>query len=218
MIRKPARLVALALFITQLVASIPLSASAQTAPDKQPASQEKPLKLRADEVIVDAVVLDKKSHAVSDFTAGDFELYEDGVRQKITSFRFESLASASQTLSSGANATPAGPRTINLISLVLDAQTDRDGSIRARKAALEYIANGMGPDDYVAVFGIDLGLMLLAPYTNDKVAIKQAVEAFTSRESKKYLAVAAETRRALESLVEPLSDAKKVGLAETLTG
>ncbi len=78
MIRKPARLVALALFITQLVASIPLSASAQTAPDKQPASQEKPLKLRADEVIVDAVVLDKKSHAVSDFTAGDFELYEDG--------------------------------------------------------------------------------------------------------------------------------------------
>lgn len=217
MICKPAKLVALALFITQLVACIPLSTSAQTAADKQPASQEKPLKLRTDEVIVDAVVLDKKNHAVSDLATDDFELYEDGVKQKITSFRFESLASTSQTLPSGANATPAGPRTINLISLVFDAQTDRDGSIRARKAALDYIANGIGPNDYVAVFGIDLGLMILAPYTNDKVAIKQAVEAFTSRESKKYLAVAAETRRALESLVEPLSDAKKVGLAETLT-
>ena len=217
MICKPVKLVALALFITQLVACIPLSASAQTAADKQPAPQEKPLKLRTDEVIVDAVVLDKKSHAVSDLATDDFELYEDGVKQKITSFRFESLASSSQTLTSGGSATPVGPRTINLISLVFDAQTDRDGSIRARKAALDYIANGIGPNDYVAVFGIDLGLMILAPYTNDKVAIKQAVEAFTSRESKKYLSVAAETRRALESLVEPLSDAKKVGLAETLT-
>lgn len=217
MICKHARLAALALFITQLVACIPLSASAQTAADKQTAPQEKPLKLRTDEVIVDAVVLDKKNHTVSDLANDDFELYEDGVKQKITSFRFESLASASQTVTSGANSTPAGPRTINLISLVLDAQTDRDGSLRARKAALDYIANGIGPDDFVAVFGIDLGLMLLTPYTNDKVAIKQAVESFTSRESKKYLAVAAETRRALESLVEPLSDGKKVGLAETLT-
>ena len=213
-----ARLVVLALFIAQLVWCVPLSTSAQTASDKQPATQEKPLKLRTDEVIVDAVVLDKKNHAVSDLATDDFELYEDGVRQKITSFRFESIASASQTiLSSSVNRTPAAPRTINLVSLVFDAQTDRDGSLRARKAALDYVNSGMGPDDYVAVFGIDLGLMLLAPYTNDKVAIKQAVEAFTSRDSKKYLSVAAETRRSLESLVEPLSDAKKVGLAETLT-
>lgn len=211
-----ARLVALALLVAQSGWCVPLSTSAQTAADKHPAAQDRPLKLRTDEVIVDAVVLDKKSHAVSDLAADDFELYEDGVRQKITSFRFESIASASQTLPSS-RVTPAGPRTINLISLVFDAQTDRDGSLRARKAALDYINNGIGPDDYVAVFGIDLGLMILAPYTNDKVMIRQAVEAFTSRDSKKYLSVAGETRRALESLVEPLSDAKKVGLAETIT-
>src|SRR5262249_9141508 len=162
----------------------------------------------------------KKNHAVSDLTSDDFELFEDGIRQKITSFRFESNRSSSETLAGDASAKGGAvtPTTINLITLVFDAHTDRDGSLRARKTALDYIATGIGPNDYVGVFGIDLGLLPLAAYTNDKVAIKQAVETFTSRESKKYLAVAGETRRNLESLVEPLSDAKKIGLAETLTG
>src|SRR5207247_8481856 len=186
MIRNANRLVALALFITQLISCIPLSISAQT-PDKQSAAQEKPVKLRTDEVIVDAVVLDKKRNSISDLTADDFELYEDGVKQKITSFRFESSAAASNNLTSDTKAASTGPRTVNLITLVLDSHTDRDGSLRARKAALDYIASGIGPNDYVGVFGIDLGLLLLAPYTNDKGAIKEAVETFTSRESKKYM-------------------------------
>jgi VWFA-related protein len=75
----------------------------------------------------------------------------------------------------------------------------------------------MGPNDYVAVFGIDLGLLMLAPYTNNKETIKQAVEAFTSRESKKYTAVAAEARRTLENLIKPLSDAVKIALADSVT-
>jgi VWFA-related protein len=215
---KYTRPVALALLITQLLLCVLPEALAQTAADKPPVAQDKPLRLRTDEVIVDAVVLDKKNHSVSDLTTDDIELYEDGVKQKITSFRFESSASSAETLGANRNAGAAGPRTINLISMVFDAQTDRDGSLRARKAAFDYIANGIGPNDYVAVFGIDLGLLALAPYTNDKDALRQAVEAFTSRESKKYLAVAGETRRALEGLVEPLSDGKRVSFADSLTG
>jgi VWFA-related protein len=75
----------------------------------------------------------------------------------------------------------------------------------------------MRPNDYVAVFGIDLGLLMLAPYTNNKETIKQAIDAFTSRESKKYNAVAAEARRTLENLVKPLSDAVKIALADSVT-
>lgn len=219
MICKRARLVALALFITQMCCCVPLNISGQTAPVKQPASQDRTLKLRTDEVIVDAVVLDKKSHSVSDLTTDDFQIYEDGVRQKISSFRFESNSAASQTLTrpAASSGVSAGPRTVNLISLVFDAQTTRDGSLRARRAALDYVESRMGLNDYVAVFGIDLGLLMLAPYTNDKVTVKQAVEAFTSRESKKYNAVAAEARSRLESLVEPLSDAVKIALADSVT-
>ena len=68
MIRNANRLVALALFVTQLITCIALSTSAQTS-DKQSAAQEKPVKLRTDEVIVDAVVLDKKRNSISDLTA-----------------------------------------------------------------------------------------------------------------------------------------------------
>jgi VWFA-related protein len=212
MIHNATKALALSLLVIQLMAT------AQTSADKPSNAQEKPLKLRADEVIVDAVVMDKKNRSISDLTKDDFEIYEDGVKQKITSFRFESAGAASEGVTPGASAAaPGGPHTINLISLVFDAQTTRDGSLRARKAALDYIASGIGPNDYVAVFGIDLNLMLLSPYTNDRVAIKQAIEVFTSRESKKYLAAAAETRRSLESLVEPLSDAKKIALAESMT-
>jgi VWFA-related protein len=188
---------------------------AQTGGNNQnpPANQDRPLRLRADEVIVDAVVMDKRNRAAGDLTADDFEIYEDGVKQKILSFRFESNGAGGAA--TGAAPAPAAPsQTFNLVSLVFDAQTTRDGALRARKAALDFIDTGMQPNDYVAVFGIDLGLLMLAPYTNDKSMLRQAVEAFTSRESKKYLAVATEVRSRLESLVEPLSDAKKITLAD----
>ena len=216
MIRNANRLVALALFVTQLITCIALSTSAQTS-DKQSAAQEKPVKLRTDEVIVDAVVLDKKGHMIGDLTADDFELYEDGVRQKIASFRFESNNTSSETLTANTNVTPSGPRPMNLVTLIFDAQTTRDGALLARRAALGYVESEMKPNDYVAVFGVDQNLLVLAPFTQDKVALKRAIEAFTSRESKKYNAVAGEVRLALEGLVTPLSDAEKLNIADKMT-
>src|SRR4029079_4667745 len=135
-------------------------------------------------------------------------LYEDGVRQKITSFRFESngVTDATNAANPAAGATRQG---INLVALVFDAQTTRDGALLARRAALDYVDSNMKPNDYVAVFGIDQNLLILAPLTQEKPVLKRAIDAFTSRESKKYNAVAGEVRQALDSLVTPLSDAEK---------
>jgi VWFA-related protein len=216
MMRKTRDVIAIALFIAQLVAGATSKTTAQTVAEKK-AVQEKPLKLRTDEVIVDAVVLDKKGHAISDLTSEDFELYEDGVRQKIASFRFESNNASSETLTGNRNGTPAGPITVNLVALVFDAQTTRDGALLARRTALDYVESGMKPNDYVAVFGVDQNLLVLAPFTQDKAVLKRAIEAFTSRESKKYNAVAGEVRQALEGLVTPLSDAEKLNIADTMT-
>lgn len=217
---KTSRSITLAIITIQFVSCAAQHILAQTTATRSQVSQDKPLRLRTDEVIVDAVILDKRNRSVTDLTLDDFEVYEDGVKQKVTSFRFESSGVSSETIGANGNSSaPAGgPRTINLISLVFDSNTDRDGALRARKTAMDYIATGMGPNDYVAVFGIDLNLLALAPYTNDKETLAKAIEAFTSRDSKKYLAVASETRRSLESLVEPLSDAKKLSFAETITG
>jgi len=187
------------------------------AQQKDAKPNEESIRLRAEEVLVDAIVTDRKNKTIGNLTADDFEILEDGVKQKIVSFRYESRAREIQTGSSAEAASRAPDiKSANMVSIVLDAQTTRDGALRARKAALDYIATGMRPNDYVAVFGMDLGLMVLCPYTNDKAAIRQAVEVFTSRESKKYLAVANEVKAKLESLVEPLSDADKLNLAEEI--
>src|SRR5262249_44146603 len=46
--------------------------------------------LRVNEVVLDVVVRDKKGHAIKDLKSSDFEVYEDGLRQDISSFRLVS--------------------------------------------------------------------------------------------------------------------------------
>src|SRR5262244_3462767 len=69
---------------------------AQSAPAGQASKQEPSVRLRTDEVVVDAIVMDKKNRPVMNLTADDFELFEDGVKQRIASFRIESTGQASQ--------------------------------------------------------------------------------------------------------------------------
>lgn len=190
----------------------------QKVDNNKQSTQDRPIKLRAEEVLVDAVVSDKKGKSLADLTADDFEILEDGVKQKISSFRYESNALKAETIVSNETAKPPSDiNSLNLVSIVLDAETTRDGALLARRAALNYIESDMKPNDYVAVFGIDQNLLVLAPYTQDKTILKRAIEAFTSRESKKYTAVAGEVRQALEGLVTPLSDAEKLNIADTMT-
>ena len=54
---------------------------------QQQRQEETPVRLAATEVSLDIVVKDKKGRFVKDLTASDFEVYEDGVRQKVESFR-----------------------------------------------------------------------------------------------------------------------------------
>ena len=195
-----------------LLSTAPLVGSATGATARR---QDKPVRLKTDEVVVDAVVVDKKGRVVTDLTAADFEVFEDGAKQKINSFRFESSSIGSEAAGEKVpGVRPMSLQSANLVSLVFDAQTSRDGAQRARRAAMDFVESGMKPNDYVAVFGIDLGLVVLAPFTNDKAALRRAIDAFTSKESKKYLAVSGEVRSALESLVEPGSDAKRIAYSD----
>jgi VWFA-related protein len=185
--------------------------------DKQ-SSQERPIRLRTEEVLVDAIVTDKKNKPIENLTADDFEVLEDGVKQKLSSFRYESNGLKRETGVSTETARPsADSKRPNMVSIVLDAETTRDGALLARRAAVDFVETEMAPNDYVAVFGIDQNLLVLAPFTQDKAVLKRAIEAFTSRESKKYTAVAGEVRQALEGLVTPLSDAEKLNIADTMT-
>jgi len=211
------KVLAVALLSSQTFIVLQVRSLAQAGGGKQSAQQERPIKLGTSEVVVDAVVVDKRNRVVTDLTASDFEVYEDGVKQRIASFRFESTGAGTQEVpkTTEEKGTAVAPRTGNLVSLVFDAQAARDGALMARKAALEYIDSGMGPNDLVGVFGIDLGLMVLAPFTQDKAALKKAVETFTSRDAKRYGFLAQEVRSELERLMIAGSDGDRMSIVDT---
>jgi VWFA-related protein len=195
--------------------------ASQSGPAGQAPKQESPVRLRTDEVVVDAIVTDKKNKPVMNLTADDFEVFEDGVKQRLASFRVQTAGQTSEAESGPAPvaANPASGFGIpgKLVAMVFDSQTTRESALLARKAALYYVDTGIGPNDFVGVFGIDQSLLILAPFTQDRAVLKRAIEAFTSRQSKEYNAVAGEVRAALEGLVTPLSDAEKLNIADTMT-
>src|SRR3954464_11244116 len=140
-----------------------LSVIAQTPP--QPPQDEQVVRVRTTEVALDIVVKDKKGRPVKDLTAGDFEVYEDGVRQRIESFRFvvreapiarggntperktDKPAPVPQPVHSGAS-------TPGVIALVFDRLSPEARSL-ARKAGMAYVQEAMAAGDYTGVFSID---------------------------------------------------------------
>src|SRR6185503_10681293 len=103
------------------------SISGQTSPEQR--QDEPALRLKANEVSLDIVVKDKKGRSVKDLKAADFEIYEDGVLQKVESFRFvlrESAAERDTVRKEGKEEPapqPAAPRnntSMGVIALVFD--------------------------------------------------------------------------------------------------
>ena len=87
------------LFMTCVLAG-PLSLTAQNPPDTQ--KDDERLVVGANEVVLDAVVRDKKGKPIKDLQVSDFQITEDGVPQTVKSFRLVSGADvAPQTSSSG---------------------------------------------------------------------------------------------------------------------
>ncbi len=78
------------------------------AQDRRPAGRQSPdsVVVNTDEVLFDVVVRDKRGRVVNDLAASDFEVYEDGVRQEINSFRLVAPAGAGANADGGA--TPNG--------------------------------------------------------------------------------------------------------------
>ena len=118
----------------------------------------------AEEVLVDAVVTDKKGHFQRDLTRNDFKIFEDGKEQKITSFSLESPE------------TP-GHAAKHFISLVFEHE--RPG---LRDEVMQFVDRSAAPDLYLAVFSKVNGEMRLQqPFTTDarkvKAALRQMPEA-----------------------------------------
>jgi VWFA-related protein len=186
------RNVALVLFLALSIAP-PVSTTAQTPSAQQTADDR--IVVGTNEVMIDAVVRDKKGRPVKDLQVSDFQIIEDGVPQEIKSFRLvggEAAAAASEAKPTG---TPKkafrkvmedfNAGRIGAVALVFD-RLSQESCNRARAAALSYIGDGLSANDFVGVFGIDLRLSVFQTFTNNDQLVKQALDRVGSANSSSY--------------------------------
>lgn len=145
-------------------------------------NQDDVVRITTNLVQLDATVTDKDGKPVTNLTADDFEIFQDGKLQKITSVSFVSLErqNTPQTANSGKNdknAPLAPPVRTNaasagrLITFIVDDGTcnsSRIGMVAAREGLEKFIREQMQPDDLVAIFQTRAGSSMLQQFTSDK--------------------------------------------------
>ena len=174
----------LSLVMAVTVGFSPIVVCAQTT-DTQ--DQDDVIRVRSNEVQLDIVVKDKKGRPVKDLKAADFEVLEDGVLQKIESFRFVAREATATTETKGENSktgsattpTPVKRSSPAITALVFDRLSPEARAL-ARKAGLAYAQEGMAGGSFTGVFGIDQALRTFQTFTDDALLIKDAVEHATS--------------------------------------
>jgi VWFA-related protein len=156
-----------------------------TSPQQTTDEKDDVVKITTNLVQVDAVVT-KNGKPVPNLTAEDFEIYEDGRRQAITSFAY--ISNVPNTASSpapGRDKTDAvvpfsslkrddPRRTIALV--VDDIGLSAESMSQVRRQLRKFVAEELQPNDLVAIIrtGGDMGA--LQQFTNDKRVLNRAVE------------------------------------------
>src|SRR5215475_1530208 len=121
-------------------------------------SSDATLHVNSTEVLVDAVVTDKKGNIPRDLTAQNFKILEDGREQKITSFSFSGSGEP-------------GRRAKRFMALVF--YDDLPGF---REAARRFVDENAGPDLYIAVYArTEKKAHAVLPFTSNAARIQAAL-------------------------------------------
>ena len=186
--------------LASLLALGSLFAAAQEAPGgAKPAGAEREATLHSvsEEVYLDIVARDRRGKTVRDLTPEQLEVYEDGARQKILSFRFVQEQPATEVKPKTGNESDI-LREITLVSLVFE-RLGPEGRANAREAALTFLRTELGPNVYVAVFSSDQKLYVVQPFTRDRDKLTRAVNQATEASSTQIASQSRTVARELEA-------------------
>lgn len=155
----------------------------QAGSTPQPQTQ---IRTISEAVVLDLVVRDTRGRPVTDLTATEIEVLENGVRQEITSFRMVSKSELPTRTELKAEDRTIDPlRHINLVTLVFE-RLGNEARQFSRKAAEDFLQTGLGKNTLVAVFAIDRRLYVLQEFTNDPKLLREAVKQATSGDTRFY--------------------------------
>lgn len=165
------------------------------------------LRARSTTILVDVVVRDRDGGAIADLAADDFELYEDGVPQRIdfcesyqewrrlwaeSVQQAETAPDRSAALAQGSSANDIRGSVTALVFGRLSPPARAD----ARRAALHYIEEATSDESLLGVFLVDLGLQTLQFYTSNKELLTGAVERFSRKGTAVFHSNAEDIRKA----------------------
>ena len=152
----------LSLLLVALACTVPTRAQEVTAP-----ASPLVVPVETERVEVDLVVRDRHEGLVRDLRPEEVGVLEDGVPQRLESFQLVDRQAAAEA------AMPT------LVALAFDRLGPAARSF-AREAALEYVARDLDPGSEAGVFSIDRGLTVQQPFTDDREALRHAVDRATS--------------------------------------
>ena len=159
-----------------LIAMVALSAGRCAAQNAPPAAPGPPIRVTTTEVALDLVIRDKHGREVKNVKPGEVQILEDGVPQKILSFRMVTGKEEQRREMAGQEAPPAAAaaaatsrplREVNALCVVfhnIDPVT-RPHAIDIFK---QFIKNNLPPETYVGVFILNERLIPLHAFTKDK--------------------------------------------------
>ena len=154
---------------------------------QQTPDEEDIVKITSKLVQMDVVVTDANGNQVTDLTAADFQIFEDGKQRKITGFAyvpFNSRSSQTQTADGKKDQKailPPSSRRPSRLGRVIAFIVD-DGNCKAslvgmkatRDALEKFITEQMQPDDVVAIYQTRSGSSMFQQYTSDKTQLLRA--------------------------------------------
>jgi len=148
------------------------------------------IKVKSNAVVVRVVVHDAHGQPIDGLTQKDFQLFDDGKPQTISQFSVEHPALAGEKANPAAPATekeapapesnPTFTAPQRFVALYFDdARTSFEDLAHMREAALRFLANGIRPEDRLAV--VTTSGFVNQDYTSDVTKLAAAINKLQSR-------------------------------------
>jgi VWFA-related protein len=178
----------------------------QPAPPQDDKAQQptSPIRVISELVLANVVVRDHSGKLMRGLKKEDFTLYEDGKKQEIATFDFESVdelttaGAAENTVTGSAGTAPAGvlkkssgpimdARDRRVIVLFFDfSAMEPDQIDRCVESAKKYINAQMQPADIVALVSLSTNMRVDLDFTDDKAKILSTLSAYNSGEGEGF--------------------------------
>src|SRR5438874_11804915 len=158
----------------------------------------------ANEVVLDMVFRDKKGRTIHDIRPEEIHVLEDGVEQKVTSFRLVEGKTAELSIapkSSESGSLSLDPmREVRLVTLVFE-NLDQEEKRFFRQALKDILDMAPEQNLYFSILTVDHGLHAIQPFTADHAALLRTVDRSMMWSFVQYMNQSAEVKQELKEIL-----------------